>query len=193
MFKPVKATSVAEYFDQLPEDRRQIMDFLHKFIRKTAPSLKPNFVYNMPGYGSFKYKNYKKENLDWPIIAIASQKNYDATIMELPPFDINPDKFGIKGWFNQSTPIIVALTEKRSYINNEFIVFPNVDLETRLTLLQEVIRFSKTGNANDVTNQLRENNITYILTPYDSEYLTKLQGVTKVYQVDTYTLYEVTQ
>ncbi len=30
----------------------------------------------MPGYGSFKYKNYKKEVVDWPVIAIASQKNY---------------------------------------------------------------------------------------------------------------------
>ena len=30
----------------------------------------------MPGYGSFKYKNNKKEVLDWPIIALASQKNY---------------------------------------------------------------------------------------------------------------------
>ena len=52
------------------------MEFLHKFIRKTAPSLQPNFIYNMPGYGSFQYKNNKKQELDWPIIALASQKNY---------------------------------------------------------------------------------------------------------------------
>ncbi|MCI0566136.1 DUF1801 domain-containing protein [bacterium] len=52
------------------------MEFLHTFIQKVAPSLSPNFLYNMPGYGSFKYKNYKKENLRWPIIALASQKNY---------------------------------------------------------------------------------------------------------------------
>jgi len=52
------------------------MEFLHKFILETAPKLKPNFIYNMPGYGSFTYKNYKKEILDWPIIALASQKNY---------------------------------------------------------------------------------------------------------------------
>lgn len=49
---------------------------LHKFIQEVAPSLKPNFLYNMPGYGSFKYKNYKKEILDWPTVALASQKNY---------------------------------------------------------------------------------------------------------------------
>jgi len=30
----------------------------------------------MLGYGSFKYQNYKKEIIDWPTIALASQKNY---------------------------------------------------------------------------------------------------------------------
>ena len=76
MFKAVKATSVQEYFDMLPEERREPMEFLHKFIQKAAPSLKPHFAYNMPGYGSFKYKNSKKEELDWPTIGLASQKNY---------------------------------------------------------------------------------------------------------------------
>ena len=76
MFKPVKARSVKEYFAMLPEDRRAPMEFLHKFIQQTAPSLKPIFAYNMLGYGTFKCKNYKKEIIDWPIVALASQKNY---------------------------------------------------------------------------------------------------------------------
>lgn len=76
MFKPVNAKSIKEYFDALPVDRREPMEFLNKFIRKSAPKLKPTFAYNMPGYGSFKYQNYKKEIIDWPIIALASQKNY---------------------------------------------------------------------------------------------------------------------
>lgn len=76
MFKPVKATSIKEYFDELPPERRDPMNFLHEFIQKNAPKLKPVFVYNMPGYGTFKYKNYKKETLDWPVISLASQKNY---------------------------------------------------------------------------------------------------------------------
>lgn len=76
MFKPSKATSNKEYFDLLPIERKELMLFLDKLIRKTAPTLKPVFSYNMPGYGMFKYKNYKKETIDWPTIAIASQKNY---------------------------------------------------------------------------------------------------------------------
>lgn len=76
MFKPVKAKSVVEYFKMLPLERKVPMEFLHKFIQKAVPKLKPVFVYNMPGYGTFKYTNHKKEVLDWPIIGLASQKNY---------------------------------------------------------------------------------------------------------------------
>lgn len=76
MFKPVKAKTVKDYFSQLPLERREPLLFLHKFIQKAAPTLKSTFAYNMPGYGSFKYKNYKKEIIDWPVVAIASQKNY---------------------------------------------------------------------------------------------------------------------
>lgn len=76
MFKPVKAKSVNEYLKALPEERKSDLTFLHNFIQKTSPKLAPHFAYNMLGYGKFKYKNYKKEIIDWPIIALASQKNY---------------------------------------------------------------------------------------------------------------------
>jgi hypothetical protein len=44
--------------------------------KKTVPSLKPHFAYNMLGYGSFPYKNYKKDDIEWPVISLANQKNY---------------------------------------------------------------------------------------------------------------------
>uniref|UniRef100_A0A7C4TL38 DUF1801 domain-containing protein n=1 Tax=candidate division WWE3 bacterium TaxID=2053526 RepID=A0A7C4TL38_UNCKA len=64
MFKKVKAKTIKKYFESLPKERREQVEFLHDFIQKTAPSLKAGFYYNMPGYGSFKYKNYKKEIID---------------------------------------------------------------------------------------------------------------------------------
>ncbi len=76
MFKPTKATNEAEYFAQMPEDRREILTFLHTFIQECAPALKPHFAFNMLGYGSFKYTNYKKQLLDWPVVSLANQKNY---------------------------------------------------------------------------------------------------------------------
>ncbi|MEN9561026.1 MAG: hypothetical protein RIQ56_299 [Candidatus Parcubacteria bacterium] len=53
-----------------------MIETLDRFIRKSSSKLKPYFTYNMLGYGSFKYKNYKKEIIDWPVVALASQKNY---------------------------------------------------------------------------------------------------------------------
>lgn len=76
MFKPVKATNTQDYLAQLPEERRVILEHIDALVREAAPGLKPAFAYNMPGYGLFKYKNYKGELIDWPVIAMASQKNY---------------------------------------------------------------------------------------------------------------------
>jgi hypothetical protein len=76
MFKPTKAKSVTGYIDSVPEDRRKVIKFIHSFIKKTVPKLKPHFAYNMLGYGSFPYKNYKGEVVTWSVIALANQKHY---------------------------------------------------------------------------------------------------------------------
>ena len=76
MFIATKAKTAEEYLEAVPEDRKKDIFFLHKFIQESAPSLRSHFAYNMLGYGKFKYKNYKGEIIDWPVIALASQKNY---------------------------------------------------------------------------------------------------------------------
>lgn len=76
MFKKVKADSVASYMAALPAERVGPMKALDALIRKAVPKLKRHFAYNMIGYGSMKYLNYKKETIDWPILALASQKQY---------------------------------------------------------------------------------------------------------------------
>jgi len=76
MFKKVHADSIPAYLASLPPDRREQVQAMDKFIRKTVPKLKPHFSYNMLGYGSFKYLKDKKELLDWHTLGLASQKNY---------------------------------------------------------------------------------------------------------------------
>ncbi len=76
MFKKIKATSVASYLDAVPSERQEIIRFMHGFIQKAAPKLKPHFAYNMLGYGSFPYKNHKNETVMWPTVALANQKQY---------------------------------------------------------------------------------------------------------------------
>ncbi len=77
MFKPTKAKTVKEYMASVPAERKEMMEFLHAFIQKNAPSLKPHFAANMLGYGSFPYKSSSmKKMMEWPVISLASQKNY---------------------------------------------------------------------------------------------------------------------
>lgn len=76
MFKPVGAQSDDEYVALLNDERREIIEYLDKLIKETVPGLDRWFAYNMLGYGRFKYLDYKKREIDWPIIALASQKNY---------------------------------------------------------------------------------------------------------------------
>jgi uncharacterized protein YdhG (YjbR/CyaY superfamily) len=76
MFKPVDAKNKDDYMAMLPEERKNILLTLDRIIRTEAPELKDFYAYNMPGYGAFNYTNYKKEEIQWPVISIASQKNY---------------------------------------------------------------------------------------------------------------------
>jgi hypothetical protein len=76
MFKKVKAKTVESYLASIPAEREEDFLFLHNFIKKTVPKLKSHFAYNMLGYGSFQYRNNKKELLNWPVISLANQKNY---------------------------------------------------------------------------------------------------------------------
>ena len=81
MFKKTKIDSVTEYIESVPEERKKDIEFLHTFIQKHAPELGVYFANNMPGYGKLRYTNYKKEVQDWPLIAIANQKNYISLYM----------------------------------------------------------------------------------------------------------------
>ncbi len=76
MFAKNDANSIEEYLLLVPDDRKKEFDFIHSFIQKAVPKLKPYFATNMIGYGSFYYLDSKKQKKDWPIISLANQKNY---------------------------------------------------------------------------------------------------------------------
>ncbi len=76
MFKPVEATTIKEYIDSIEEPRKSEIIELDKFIQNVVPDLKPHFAINMIGYGSFHYKSKSGREGDWPVISLASQKNY---------------------------------------------------------------------------------------------------------------------
>lgn len=78
-----KASTVDEYFDQLPEDRKDIMTELRNIIRKNIPKgFKEQMSYGMVGYvvpHSLYSEGYHCDpNLPLPFLSIASQKNFIA-------------------------------------------------------------------------------------------------------------------
>jgi hypothetical protein len=74
--KPTGARTVAEYISQINEPRKSDIKALHTIIRKAVPDLKPAMQAGMIGYGIHHFKYASGRECDWPIIALASQKNY---------------------------------------------------------------------------------------------------------------------
>lgn len=75
----IQAATPDEYFSKTG-DREADLRTLDELIRATAPSLERTMVsgmaMNMVGYGMFHYKSKSGREGDWPIVALANQKNY---------------------------------------------------------------------------------------------------------------------
>lgn len=77
------ADSFEDYF-QKTDDYQVDLRYLDKLIREIAPGLKPKLATNMGGgtalgYGMMPYQSSAmKEPGEWPLVAIAAQKNYMA-------------------------------------------------------------------------------------------------------------------
>lgn len=76
MNKPIQATSVQDYINQIDAPRKQDIQALHALISKTLPTLPVSLQSNMIGYGTYHYRYATGREGDAPIIALASQKNY---------------------------------------------------------------------------------------------------------------------
>lgn len=75
----IAANTPDEYFSKTGE-REPALRELDELIRRKAPSLERTMVsgmaMNMVGYGMFHYKGKSGREGDWPVIALANQKNY---------------------------------------------------------------------------------------------------------------------
>ena len=67
----------------IPEPRRQDFEKIHELIQKTIPTLKPNILSGMIGYGTYPYRYASKKEGNGSLIALANQKNYISSISAL--------------------------------------------------------------------------------------------------------------
>ncbi len=75
----IEAANPDEYFSKT-DDREAALRTVDELIRESAPSLERTMVsgmaMNMVGYGLFTYKNSSGKEQEWPVLALANQKNY---------------------------------------------------------------------------------------------------------------------
>lgn len=76
MFKPTAAKTPEEYINLMSEPRKSDFIKIFELITKLLPNDKPYIVASMIGFRSYHYKTKSGREGDWPIIALASQKNY---------------------------------------------------------------------------------------------------------------------
>ena len=129
MFAKNAAKSVEEYLLMVPDDRRNDIDFLHAFIQKAVPGLKPYYASNMIGYGSFYYLDSKKQKRDWPVISLANQKDYIAIYV----CALISDKVAVERYKKD----LGKLTKSLSCIR-----FKKID-EIKLTTLKTVLKLAE--------------------------------------------------
>jgi len=77
MFKTTPAKSPQEYIDLIEDSSRKseiknLFDFIHNLI----PNEEPNITSGMIGFGLYPYKTKSGRQGEWPIVMLASQKNY---------------------------------------------------------------------------------------------------------------------
>jgi hypothetical protein len=131
---------------------------------------------------------------------LSQQESYDATVLEMPPKTITITDKSLHSWYEySSSPAIVAFANKRSYFNNEFIEFPGVDNTPRFQLLKTLITFAHVTKRDlyyqqlksSISSQLKKNEIHFIYSPYPIKSFDTVDGIKKVYQNQSYTIYKV--
>lgn len=77
MFKTTEAKTPKEYIDLIEDpERKADIEELYDFIHKIIPGELPNITSGMIGFGLYPYKTKSGRAGEWPIVMLASQKNY---------------------------------------------------------------------------------------------------------------------
>lgn len=130
---------------------------------------------------------------------LSKQENYNLTVLEMPSVETKATEKSITNWFNSSTPALTAFANKRTFLNNQYIEFPNTDKRPRIDFIKTLITFNtlySTSSAyletrEKVVEGLRNNNIKYIFSPYEILSFSDVDGIREVYKNSPYVLYEI--
>lgn len=130
---------------------------------------------------------------------LESQGTYDSIVLEIPNEQFAPIERDLMNWYGGSSAAIVGFSNKRSYLNNQFIDFPGVDIKPRINFLQKILLLNKTLPTvpeykqlqKEVKGELLENKISFIYSPYPLSCFEGIENIRQVYQNQGVTIYQV--
>lgn len=130
---------------------------------------------------------------------LSKQNDYNSTVLEIPPEWFRATNKGINSWYNSSNPAIVAFSNKRSFLSNQYIDFPGVDKEKRLDFIKNMIIFTITPATSSayldrkekIIKQLRDNNIHFIFSSYEVLSFADIPKIKKIYKNSPYVIYKI--
>nr|MBI5455810.1 hypothetical protein [Candidatus Levybacteria bacterium] len=162
----------------------------------------PSTIYDLPNY----YSALKSaRSLSSPYFQtmnyLSSLKDYNSTVLEVPGSETEPnDKSMIKWYRESSDPGIIAFSNKRSYLNNQYIEFPGMNIAKRFGILKKIILLETLSNKDvlkkseivkEIRAELIKNNISFIFSPYKLSNIIIIKEVRQIYENKPYYLYEV--
>lgn len=154
---------------------------------------------------SFSFAKSTRESLSNPYHKatqfLQNRGNYNQTVIEIPTLDYGSRGEELLRWYRDSSPMIVVFSNKRSFLNNEYIDFYGVDITPRILLLQKVLTFNSlrgiSRNYESLMKELKieliKNKITYIYSPYPLASFKTVPYIKQLYQDKGFTIYEVAE
>lgn len=162
----------------------------------------PSAYENYKGYFERRL-SFKRDSLSDPYYKAMSflslQGDYNSTVVEIPPKYIQANDSDLTTWFLSSTPAIVAFSNKRSFFNNENIIFYGIDLNQRIKFLKKIILINKISSTApdferlqiEVMKGIKENKISYVFSPYSLPSFISIKPIHELYRNEKYVIYKV--
>ncbi len=130
---------------------------------------------------------------------LSKQENYDATVLIMPGQGTKADNDSLLQWYRSSTPEVMAFSNKRSFLSNQYIDFPGADKEKRLDFIKNMIIFTSTPATSSayldrkekIITQLRDNKIHFIFSSYEILSFVDIPEIKKVYKNYPYVIYKI--
>lgn len=166
-------------------------------IMATLPSAYSSFA------GIFASTPLNGESLSSPyhksMKFLQKQGDYNQMVLEMTSLDYGKKYVDIERWYGNSSPAIGAFSNKRSFLNNEYIEFYGADIRPRILFLQKLLIFSVLPKSSskyesmkeEIEGELIKNKIIYIYSPYPLNSFKAIPYIRQIYQDGGIRIYEV--